>query len=341
MEALKNGSQLILLVFIYLFSCQIQSQPTQSSNQNLANLMSKYEANKDSKLLMDLMIYGSNDVPVLTWFERNMNTDDEVLTYAGIVFFESSLPQWNAKAEATLLSSLRLNPQAGVASRLGDLYLQGKHAALNTRKACEMYERAYKINSESMNNIQYAFCLVSDSMDRDFRKSDVDACNVFKSVAYGYFKFTGISEYWDAARAYYFHGECLDTGKAGQKNSKEAVEWFKRGMSAGGALAAFSYAEHLESGIGVLRDPKGALAAYNKAASLGLNLAQNRLGVIYAEGELVSKNMAEAYKWFLIATSNGYEPAMDNRKRAELKLTSTEIKFAEQAAKKWMDQNSK
>ena len=54
---------------------------------------------------------------------------------------------------------------------------------------------------------------------------------------------------------------------------------------------------------------------------------------------LVTKNLVEAYKWFLIATSNGYEPAKDNRKRAEAKLTKAETRSAELAAKKWLEAN--
>jgi TPR repeat protein len=131
----------------------------------------------------------------------------------------------------------------------------------------------------------------------------------------------------------------LAKGKTGQKNIKSAIEWLRNGMLAGNSYAAYDYAEQLEKGVGILRDPKGAVAAYNNAAALGLNLAQNRLGVIYAEGELVPKNMIEAYKWFLIATANGHEPAKDNRIRAESRLSRAEIRSAESSAKQWLKEN--
>jgi TPR repeat protein len=288
---------------------------------------------------MNLMLSGSNNDLALSWFEKNMDSDNNVLQYAGIAFFESSLPQWNAKAEKVLLRSLIINPQGGVANRLGDIYRLGIGANKNSRKACEMYELAFNINTKSVANLQYAFCLLEDMSDRDFKKSDIDACKIIKTISEGFFKFTGTAVYSDAATAYSFYGDCLTKGKTGNKNTKEAVVWFKRGMIAGNSYAAYDYAEHLENGIGVLRDPKGAVEAYKNAATLGLNIAQNRLGIIYAEGDLVKKNLVEAYKWFLIATSNGYEPAKDNRIRAQSRLTPNEIRSAEDAAKRWLKEN--
>jgi TPR repeat protein len=110
-------------------------------------------------------------------------------------------------------------------------------------------------------------------------------------------------------------------------------------MISGHEYSAFYYAEHLEGGLGILRDVKKSIEAYKTASSLGLNLAQNRLGVIYAEGVIVPRNLIEAYKWFLIATANGYEPAKDNRIRAESRLSRVEIRSAEGLAKQWLKEN--
>ncbi|WP_312259817.1 tetratricopeptide repeat protein [Limnohabitans sp.] len=339
MEALIKYKKIFSIVVIYIFFGCAQAQPLKGNNDELLNSISTYESTKDDKHLLNLMIYGSDNELVLSWFEKNMESDNQVLTYAGLAFFESSFSQWNAKAEKVLLRTLSVNPQNGVANRLGDIYRLGIGTVKNSRKACEMYELGYKINTKSNDNIQYAFCMLEDMPDRDFKKSDIAACEVIKTIAEGYFKFTGTAVYSDAGRAYLFYGDCLAKGKTGQKNIKSAIEWLRNGMLAGNSYAAYDYAEQLEKGVGILRDPKGAVAAYNNAAALGLNLAQNRLGVIYAEGELVPKNMIEAYKWFLIATANGHEPAKDNRIRAESRLSRAEIRSAESSAKQWLKEN--
>lgn len=341
MEALIKFKNIFSVILIYIILGHAQAQSKNEENDKIINLISSYESSKDDKHLLNIMISGSNNELALSWFEKNMESDNQVLTYAGLTFFESSLAQWNAKAEKILLRTLIINPLNGVATRLGDIYRLGIGTIKNSRKACEMYELAYNINTTSTNNIQYAYCMLEDFSDRDFRKSDIDACNVFKTISEGFLKFTGTAAYPPAGTAYSFYGDCLAKGKTGQKNIKEANEWFRRGMVAGNSYAAYDYAEHLENGVGILRDPKGAVAAYSIAAALGLNLAQNRLGVIYAEGELVPKNMTEAYKWFLIATSNGYEAAKDNRTRAEKKLTQLEIRNAEVAAQQWLKKHSK
>jgi hypothetical protein len=232
---------------------------------------------------------------------------------------------------------LEFNPKSHTANTLGDIYIKK-----DSRKACDFYEKAYKIESNNIGNEEFAFCLMTDVTDRSYRKSDVEACEILKIISKEYIEFFGKYESWEAGRVFYFLGGCLSSNKLSlskMKNAKEAVEWYKQGMNNGHEWSAFTYAEHLESGIGVLRDPRGAIQAYNKAATLGLNVAQNRLGIIYAEGELAPKNIPEAYKWFLIATANGYEAAKDNRTRAESRLSRAEIRSAESSAKQWLKEN--
>jgi TPR repeat protein len=74
-----------------------------------------------------------------------------------------------------------------------------------------------------------------------------------------------------------------------------------------------------------------------KSAELGSNVAQNSLGVINAEGRVSPKNLAEAYKWFVIASANGYENAQSNKGNAEKQLTPNEVKSIQIKAKQWQD----
>lgn len=340
MEAI-NFFRKALIYLLFLSVCTIvQAQSNVVNDEVLNNLIEKYESKKDEENLRLLSWYGKDSELVLKWFDQNTSMNNDVLIWAGLTFFSSSIKKWNLKSEEVLLRGLQVQPTPRTAHFLGEIYIKGLNKTKDTRKGCEMYERAYKMNpTTAVDNVQYGFCLLSTITTRDFRKSDSEACKIFDSVANQWFNLPMNMQGWESGRAYYFHGYCLKEGLAGQKNLKSAVEWYQRGMVAGHGLAAFTYAEHLENGVGILRDTKAALSAYNNAADLGYEEAQNRLGVIYAEGVLVTKNLVEAYKWFLIATSNGYEPAKDNRKRAEAKLTKAETRSAELAAKKWLEAN--
>jgi len=338
MEAITRSFR-ILWISIFIFNCTIANSQHSDAASDLkfSEMIAKYENTKDRLALNYLYVLGANNEKVLEWFENNLDADVNILHSAGQAFARSKLPKWSNKAENTLIKSLELDPKAYTANTLGEIYLKK-----DSRKACEFFEMAYKIDPNSIGNEQFAFCLMTDISNRAYRKSDIEACEVIKIIAKEYIEVFQNYESWDMGRVFYFHGECLSSSKPDLsriKNVKEAVEWYKRGMNSGHEWSAFIYAEHLESGVGVLRDPKGALQAYNKAATLGLNVAQNRLGVIYAEGELVPKNIPEAYKWFLIATANGYEAAKDNRVRAESRLSRAEIRNAEGSAKQWLNEN--
>jgi hypothetical protein len=236
-----------------------------------------------------------------------------------------------------LLKSLEMRPDAYTAIKLGKLYLE-----TDKLKACSFFKKSYDIDPISIGNEEYAFCLMPAFADRIHRKSDSEACSIIKIMANEYWKLFKDWSEWDIGRVYFVNANCLKDNKSlstKSENLKESVEWYRRGMLNKHEYSALYYAEHLENGLGVLRDTKGAIEAYKKAASLGLNVAQNRLGVIHAEGTATKKNLIEAYKWFLIATSNGYEPAKDNRSRAESKLTKAEMRSGELEAKKWLEAN--
>lgn len=340
MEALTFVRRALIYLLFMTVCTIVQAQTNVVNDETLNDLIKKYESKKDEENLRLLSWYGKDSELVLKWFDQNSSMNNDVLTWAGLTFFSSSMTKWNLKSEELLLRGLQINPTYGTAFSLGEIYSRGINRPKDTRKACEMYERAYKMNlTGAVDNVHYGFCLFSNISSRDFRKSDSEACKIFESVANIWFNLPMNIHSWESGRAYYFHGYCLAEGLAGQKNLKNALDWYQRGMVAGHELAAFAYAEHLENGVGVLRDTKAALSAYNKAAALGYTKAQNRLGVIYAEGLLTQKNLAEAYKWFLIATTNGYEAAKDNRSRAEAKLTKAERHSAELAAKKWLEAN--
>lgn len=339
MEALIIWLKVSVFTVFLLIGFEVNAQKNEINfDEKILKSISKYEATKNKTDLFQIRILGQNNEIALNWLEKNMSDDEEIFHVAALAFSESGNPKWNSRAESMLLKSLKIRPNSYTALKLGYINLNS-----DKLKACNFFKQANDIDPTSLGNEEYGFCLMPAFDDRIHRKSDSDACAIFKIMANEYWKLLPKNHMdWYVGRVYFVNANCLKktkTNTAESENLKESIEWYKRGMISGHEYSALYYAEHLENGLGVFRDTKGAIEAYKKAASLGLNVAQNRLGVIYAEGTAGTKNLVEAYKWFLIATSNGYEPATDNRNRAESKLTKAEMRSAELEAKKWLEAN--
>jgi hypothetical protein len=57
---------------------------------------------------------------------------------------------------------------------------------------------------------------------------------------------------------------------------------------------------------------KAEIKLYRMLAETGDAAAQNRLGLIYQNGEGVPQNDAEAVRWYLKAAEQGYADAQNN-----------------------------
>ena len=68
-----------------------------------------------------------------------------------------------------------------------------------------------------------------------------------------------------------------------------------------------------------------AVKWYRKSAEQGCALGQNDLGFIYANGQGVTKNYVEAYKWFLLAAGQGNELAKKGVAEVEYLMTREQI----------------
>jgi len=62
---------------------------------------------------------------------------------------------------------------------------------------------------------------------------------------------------------------------------------------------------------GIPKDPKRALVCYYHAAEYGMARAQNNIGGLYSE-EGPTKDLVEAFRWFLLAASRGMSEAKYN-----------------------------
>ena len=84
---------------------------------------------------------------------------------------------------------------------------------------------------------------------------------------------------------------------------------FYKEAEAGQAWAQYEVGVSYAKGKGVSKDMAEAVKWFRKAAEQGDEAAQCKLGLCYANGEGVSKDFAEAVKWYRKAAEQGYAMA--------------------------------
>jgi len=96
-------------------------------------------------------------------------------------------------------------------------------------------------------------------------------------------------------------------GAAGLAASpREARVWARRAADSGDARGMHAYGMYLFDGVGGAQDPAGALGWLRKAAESGLVDSQFNVAKLYETGDQgIQPNLAEAYKWYLIAARAG------------------------------------
>ena len=109
----------------------------------------------------------------------------------------------------------------------------------------------------------------------------------------------------------------------------------------GDADAQYNLGIMYRKGEGVPQDYKEAVRLYRLAAEQGLADAQNNLANRYYYGEGVNKDIVYAHMWKNISASNGYEPAKEELKIIEKKMTSSHISEAQRLARECVKKNYK
>ena len=95
-------------------------------------------------------------------------------------------------------------------------------------------------------------------------------------------------------------------------NFKLASEEFLKAAEQGDATAQFNLGVMYDKGEGVTRDYAEAVRWYRRAAAQGHARAQFNLGLKYAKGEGVTRNYAEAVRWYRRAAGQGNARAQSN-----------------------------
>lgn len=89
-------------------------------------------------------------------------------------------------------------------------------------------------------------------------------------------------------------------------DDQKAFEWYKKAAAQGFSPGIEAVAGAYQSGKGVPKDPKRALAMYHKLVDQGYLPAATDIGVYYMSNDWgVSKDYAEAIKWYMKAAASG------------------------------------
>ena len=162
-------------------------------------------------------------------------------------------------------------------------------------------------------------------------------------------------------------GLCTTTGGASLKDQAEAVRWYRlaaeqvhqsvaipdegltdaelenlfaemerSGPRQGHASAQYNLGVMYANGEGVLKDEAEAVRWYRLAADQGLAISQLNLGVMYATGKGVLKDSVLAHMWSNIAGANGNASARKLRDSLERDMTRAEISRATELARECM-----
>ena len=89
------------------------------------------------------------------------------------------------------------------------------------------------------------------------------------------------------------------------------------------------------NGQGVPQDYAEALKWYRLAAMQGHGPAQQNLGVMYVLGQGVPQDYVQAHIWFNLAAANGANAAGTYRDRIAPKMTPEQIALAQRLAREW------
>lgn len=100
---------------------------------------------------------------------------------------------------------------------------------------------------------------------------------------------------------------------ASRGNPREKVKWFRLGAEQGDPEAQYLLAEaYLQANIANSDRTKEALRYLKMAACAGHCIAQNTLGTMYSNGDVVPHDSEEGERWFKMAADAGNAEARYN-----------------------------
>lgn len=131
-------------------------------------------------------------------------------------------------------------------------------------------------------------------------------------------------------------GVMYANGQGVAKDNLEATKWYTQAARHGDAMGQFLLAQMFFYGAeGIDKNYAEAAKWYGAAAKQGNAMAQSTLGVMYTKGFGVGQDFKEAYFWFLVSASSGWEPAVTGRDQLVRRLTPVDAAAVQRRAKEW------
>ena len=128
----------------------------------------------------------------------------------------------------------------------------------------------------------------------------------------------------------------LFTGSA-HTAEDDFLDAVKKAAEQGDALSQYSLGFMYARGNGVPEDDAEAARWYRQATEQGHAAAQQNLGTMYAYGEGVPEDDIQAYAWISIAAAQGAENAKNAKERLTGEMTRAEIAEAQKLSRKYWE----
>lgn len=136
-----------------------------------------------------------------------------------------------------------------------------------------------------------------------------------------------------SAPAQFMMGYFYFNGKGVQKDTNEALKWYREAANRGHAVAINNLGLMYAYGLGVEMDTRKGRQLFEKAALLHNADAQRNLGAWYQN----DYNAVEAYKWYRLAAAQEHINATRDLQLLAAKMTASERRRGELAAREWQE----
>ncbi len=120
-----------------------------------------------------------------------------------------------------------------------------------------------------------------------------------------------------------------------ERDFEGAARTLKSLAERGDASGQYNLGIFYARGIGVPKNMGKAHELFSLAANQGHIDAQNNLALMYIDGESVSQNYVEAYKWLNVAAGGGNNVARQNLRELLVRMSPEQVAEARRLAEAW------
>jgi TPR repeat protein len=113
------------------------------------------------------------------------------------------------------------------------------------------------------------------------------------------------------------------------------VKWYRLAADQGNDSAQFTLGLMYANGQGVPQDYAEAVRSFRKAADQGLAHAQFNLGARYVQGQGVPQDYVSAHMWLSLSAAQNNNDATKFRDMIAAKMNPAQIAEAQKLAREW------